>query len=148
METKDNLKISFCLLCLFIIINFLLVGVDNIGTTIFAFIFIIDIIWCFIVSIIHLKEYKEKGFAITSLVISSIMILIMFVIFISGVFIDDPLYYLDYIDLNYSAELECESICSEFDLDKYKISKENDNKFSCDCYNNKGLVVSYWLYGE
>lgn len=38
----------------------------------------ISIIFVFIVSIIHLTKYKEKGFAVTALVISSLIIFALF----------------------------------------------------------------------
>ena len=92
MENKDNLtvwksmRISFWLLCLFFIINIFIVDINEIGYTIFAFLFVADIIWCFVTSILHLKRYKEKGFAITSLVISSMMVSIILLGMFIGLF--------------------------------------------------------------
>ena len=38
-----------------------------------------SVIFTFVISIIHLNRYKEKGFAVTALVISSILILLFLV---------------------------------------------------------------------
>ena len=42
-------------------------------------------LFTFVVSIIHLNKYKKKGFAITALVISSIMLLLFLIGFIVGI---------------------------------------------------------------
>ena len=48
-------------------------------------IFVIAIIFTFVVSIIHLVKFKEKGLAITSLVISSIGLFLFLIGFMIGI---------------------------------------------------------------
>jgi len=44
-----------------------------------------SVIFTFVMSIIHLKQYKQKAFAITSLIISSIFLSFGFLFFMIGV---------------------------------------------------------------
>ena len=53
--------------------------VDNDETFILAILWIISIIFTFVVSIIHLTKHKNKAFAILSLVLSSFLIIILFI---------------------------------------------------------------------
>jgi hypothetical protein len=47
-------------------------------------IMIADIVAVFVLSIVHLRKYREKGFAITSLVISGLLLLFYLVAFFTG----------------------------------------------------------------
>lgn len=49
-----------------------------------SLIWLVSVIYTFVLSIIHLNKYKEKGFAITSLVISSLFIILNIVSFFVG----------------------------------------------------------------
>lgn len=88
-----SLRISFCIMILCWILAIFITSIE--GDTYFSlfdsFIYLIwvsSIIFCFVTSIIHLKKYNKKGFAITSLVISSILIFVIFIGFIIGFVIE------------------------------------------------------------
>lgn len=57
----------------------------DITTTIFSNLLTASAISTFVLSIIHLRKYKQKGLAITALVISSLWILIIFIALIYGI---------------------------------------------------------------
>jgi hypothetical protein len=90
MEKKQNkfvwngLRISFWVMIalwgLFIISNYPTENLD-----ILSWIWIISAIGTFVLSIIHLVKYKQKTFAIISLVVSSIWIFIFMIGVIVGV---------------------------------------------------------------
>ena len=71
----------------FIIIWILLMIFDkpDVLVTIISYLIIASAISTFVLSIIHLRKYKQKGFAITALVISSLWILIIFISIIYGI---------------------------------------------------------------
>jgi hypothetical protein len=60
-------------------------GYNNIYLGFFQFILCILSVAVFVLSIIHLRYIKEKGLAISSLVVSSIFILMIFIAFLVGV---------------------------------------------------------------
>ena len=81
-----GLRFSFWLMiALFVISIFLYDNPEDPTTIIFGLLQSIIIIYVFVTSIIHLKRYRRKGFAITSLILSSILVLIILVAFIVGV---------------------------------------------------------------
>lgn len=49
---------------------------NNVLYLVLSIIWMVDVFFTFIISIIHLTKYKEKGLAVTALVISSILILL------------------------------------------------------------------------
>lgn len=73
-----SLRIGFSLT---VLANFLLVLVDekylNTSISIISGLWYISTIFTFIISIIHLIKYKEKIFAVISLVLSSILIILV-----------------------------------------------------------------------
>lgn len=52
--------------------------------TFFTILWIISGFWTFVVSIIHLNTFKEKRFAVTALVISSLLLFLFFIGFMLG----------------------------------------------------------------
>ena len=86
-----SLRASFWLIALiwifFVLTDklFLSTGLDQaLFSLILLLIWIVLIFFNFVVSIIHLTKYKEKAFAIVSLVFSSLLMLLFFVGFILG----------------------------------------------------------------
>ncbi len=75
-----GLRISFWVMVGLWVVSIILgIAKSSLSTSavgiILGIIFFISIIFTFVVSIIHLIKYKQKGFAITALVISSVSIL-------------------------------------------------------------------------
>jgi len=76
-------RISFWVMALLWVI--IAVLPEHQGLWISDWIFIVSIPFTFVTSIIHLVKYKEKAFAITSLVISSLGLLFVLIGMIAGV---------------------------------------------------------------
>lgn len=78
-----GLRIGFWVIVVSLIAGYLL----NEDSSLFWFVAIIQIIsivFTFVLSIIHLVKYKPKAFAVTSLVISSICVLLLVLGFLVG----------------------------------------------------------------
>ncbi len=96
----------------------------------FGLIFLV-LVFNFITSIIHLTKHKEKGFAITSLVISVLFVFIMLISFLIGAF-SRPADYE--IDLEESIDLFCQNFCTGVDKVESYNYKYDDTTESIICY--------------
>jgi len=87
-----GLRISFWLMLALWIISAVYSAINATNGTssystfwlIVSIVWIISIVFTFVVSIIHLTKYKQKALAITALVISSILILLSVIGFLTG----------------------------------------------------------------
>jgi hypothetical protein len=78
-------RISFVGIFFFWILSVFLLFSGYAGMSVLmSFLHSISIIATFVLSIIHLKRYKQKGFAVTALVISSIGIVFFGIAFLIG----------------------------------------------------------------
>ena len=50
-----------------------------------SILFVSSVLYTFIASIVHLVKYQKKAFAVTALVISSILVFLFFLLFLIGV---------------------------------------------------------------
>ena len=85
MTTQDKsvwnwTRMSFwSMIVIWVLVSLFGYPVSNVGFLLVAFIFVGLVISTFVLSIIHLTKYKEKGLAITALVISSIGLLFVLI---------------------------------------------------------------------
>ena len=86
-----SLRISFLTtICLGILSVILGLTYETMGELLFSLLWAISAIFTFVVSIIHLTKYKKKGFAIVTLVLSSVWVLVILISFI--IFLSSPYY--------------------------------------------------------
>jgi hypothetical protein len=71
----------------FLNILFVIIGGAEVISLFFSFTMMALVISTFVLSILHIRQYDKKGFAITSLVISSIFLLVLVIAFIYSVII-------------------------------------------------------------
>src|SRR3989344_3135026 len=94
----------------------------------------IALIFNFITAIIHLTKHKEKGFAITSLVISSIFLLLGLISFIAGTFSPDTSTYDDTDMIEQYVDSSCKDFCTGVDkVESYDYEYDNQTD-SVICY--------------
>jgi len=82
------MRISFWAMIIIFII-FVLAGEKTIVNEpiemLLSSVWIVAVIFCFVTSIIHLKEHKQKAFAVTALVFSSLLLLLAIFSLIVGI---------------------------------------------------------------
>ena len=88
-----SLRISFWIMVglgvLFMILPYIISSSSfNRVWSFLSIIWVISVLFTFVISIIHLTKYKEKGLAVTSLVISSLFVLIFLILFLMGIMVE------------------------------------------------------------
>jgi hypothetical protein len=99
------------------------------------------LIFNFITSIIHLTKHKEKGFAITSLVISSLFVFIMLISFLIGALSPTSEYENDieeYVDFS------CQNFCTGIEnVDSYYYEyDEISDEVICYCLDPDEEIIT------
>ena len=79
-------RLCFYLMAVSWVFSAVILAVDeeNILGSIFSVLLVLLIIPTFVLSIIHLRRYKDKGVAVTALVISSVGLFFVFIGFMAG----------------------------------------------------------------
>ena len=90
----------------------------------------ISLFFVMIVSIIHLNKHKQKGFAITALILSSLLLILILL----------PLVILHTIAVAFDSmgpDLECSTSCTEVGAVDYAI----DSSDMCTCFDAESNIV-------
>lgn len=107
---------------------------------IMALILSCTVIFTFVVSIIHLVKHKKKAFAITSLVISSIFLLLVFL----GMFmVIVENYNNDDIDVEEYVDISCHNFCIGIEnVDSYYYEYDDaKNEIICYCLDSDEEIL-------
>lgn len=167
----ENLRIGFWGMITIWAINFFLVTIDpnyeNNLTFVVGLLFVALAIFVFVNSILHLNRHNEKGFAITSLVLSSILLLLILIGAMEGAYegIYENLYDIEKCEdicynqkgaYDYTWDGEDLEICVCLDEDYNEIYREDltnliisdTNAYDSDCSSNKYNCADFNTYAE
>jgi hypothetical protein len=108
---------------------------DTFADWLFLIVWMTSVIFTFVVAIIHLTKHKQKGLAITSLVLSSWLILMFLVGIILGV-----TGYYDYTDYDYSGNLT--------EQQTQELADYVDNFCSISCQGLENVYTYDYAYDE
>jgi hypothetical protein len=107
---------------------------------IISLLFVVSGVFTFVVSIVHLVKHKKKAFAITSLVISSILVLLFVVGLIVGA-IEDLNYSES--DLEEYVDFSCQNFCTGLEnVESYNYEyDETTDSVICYCFDiNEDII--------
>jgi predicted membrane protein len=108
---------------------------DTFADWLFLIVWVTSVIFTFVVAIVHLTKHKQKGLAITSLVLSSWLILM----FLVGIILGATGYY-DYTDYDSSENLT--------EQETQELIDYVDNFCSISCQGLKNVYTYDYTYNE